>query len=139
MTVKELRAYLDKFPDTENVRFSAADVKKRDIWPNCQIGSKRISGPMPMICLELHERFWWPAEDDRWSGMWIPVAEKLPKPGRRYLTTMRYKESGIVGVYDAVYGSDGVWHGENYKPISERLKVIAWMPLPEPYENGDEK
>lgn len=74
------------------------------------------------------------SEEGGRNRMWIPVSEKLPKPGRRYLTTMKYKESGIVGVYDAVYGSDRLWHGENYQPINDRLAVIAWMPLPESYK-----
>lgn len=64
---------------------------------------------------------------------WIPVDERLPKPGKRYLTTMKYRESDVVGVYEAVYGSDGLWYRENSEPIHECLTVIAWRSLPDPY------
>ena len=139
MTVKELRAYLDKFPDAENVRFSAADVKKRDVWPNCQIGSRRISGPMPMICLELHERFWWSAEDGRWSGMWIPVSEKLPETADYVLVSFENFSFPAIGRYEVNDEGDGAWYLQGCDDgdtcCSAGLFVNAWMPLPNPYES----
>lgn len=60
MTVKELKEYLDKFPDNKNVGFTVAAVKDRKAWPNCEISSECLAGNRPMILLELHERFWNP-------------------------------------------------------------------------------
>ena len=56
MTVKELKAYLDKYPNNEEVRFIVADVKNRISWTDYQIGVIGITNaPAPVICLELHE------------------------------------------------------------------------------------
>lgn len=57
----------------------------------------------------------------------------LPRPGRRYLVTALWKEEDFEtrSVYILVYGSDGLWHGQNYVPVS--FKIIAWKQLEEPY------
>ena len=56
MTVKELKVYLDKFPDGEDIRFIAADIKNRIAWPNYQISIIGITdASAPVIGLELHE------------------------------------------------------------------------------------
>ena len=56
MTVKELKAYLDKYRDDEEICFIAADVKNRIAWPHYQIGvAGATDTPAPVICLELHE------------------------------------------------------------------------------------
>lgn len=145
MTVKELKTYLDKYTDIDAVSFIAVNPKNRIMWPDSQINIIcATDAPVPVIGFELHdskpmdEEMIRAAEADEQNSKWTSVAEKLPKPGKRYLTTMKYRESDVVGVYDAVYGSNGFWHGENYEPISERLTVIAWMPLPEPYQEEDE-
>lgn len=64
---------------------------------------------------------------------WIPVKEKLPEVAGRYLVTALWEDGGWrkYSVYDASYGSDGIWHTANYVPAPYR--VVAWMPLPEPY------
>lgn len=64
---------------------------------------------------------------------WIPCGEMLPDEHKRVLVTVDWEEQGFKNrsVYDAVYGSDGLWHGRGYEPLN--CKVVAWMPLPEAY------
>ena len=71
---------------------------------------------------------------------WIPCSERLPKPGKRYLVTAvwRNKDFEKHSVYDFVYGSDGVWHGDNYEVV-EYCEVIAWQPLLEPYKPTEQE
>ena len=68
---------------------------------------------------------------------WIPCSERLPEAGKRYLVSAIWKDKDFEksAVYDAVYGSDGLWHSYNYEPVS--YKVIAWQPLPEPFKERD--
>ena len=57
---------------------------------------------------------------------WIPVAERLPEEkGLYFVTTDGRCDDDIIEVafYDQPYN---VWYIAN--------NVIAWMPLPEPYE-----
>lgn len=75
-------------------------------------------------------------QSDKYYGSgWILCEDRLPEFGKRYLVTALWKDGELVtySVYDAVYGSDGIWHTHNYAPVS--YKVIAWMPLPEPYRS----
>lgn len=74
---------------------------------------------------------------EEYNGGWIPCSERLPEAGKRYLVSAIWKDKDFEksAVYDAVYGSDGLWHSYNYEPVS--YKVIAWQPLPEPFKERD--
>lgn len=69
---------------------------------------------------------------------WIPCSKRLPETAGRYLVTA-LRENGDFkkySIYDAVYGNDGIWHihwcAQDYASVPN--KVIAWQPLPEPYQ-----
>ena len=53
---------------------------------------------------------------------WIPVSERLPEYGESVLC---YYEDGYYGVNHIIDSEDGEWFDDG---------VIAWMPLPAPYE-----
>ena len=65
---------------------------------------------------------------------WIPCSERLPETGKRYLVSAIWTDEEFrkPAVYDAVYGGDGLWHSYNYEPVP--YEVIAWQPLPAPYQ-----
>lgn len=54
---------------------------------------------------------------------WIPVTERLPKRSGYYLVTRR------TGTVNKCLYQDGYWYGN--------WTVTAWMPLPEPYKEGE--
>ena len=58
---------------------------------------------------------------------WIPVAEALPEDGEKVLIT--HKGGVSFGWYNGRYWERGA--PTNHRPLQT---VIAWMPLPEPYE-----
>lgn len=64
-----------------------------------------------------------PTIDPRWQGQWIPCSERLPEKDGYYLTTTMYRQ---------VYRD--YWNGDNFDRTE---MVIAWMPLPEPYNPND--
>lgn len=54
MTVKELKEYLSRWPENEDVRFLGIKPKDRIVWPNDQIGVIAITdSKAPVIGLEL--------------------------------------------------------------------------------------
>ena len=57
---------------------------------------------------------------------WIPVTERLPQESGPYLVTS--SEWYRVGI--AEYSTDHRWREEDGWAT---VKVVAWMPLPEPY------
>lgn len=61
-------------------------------------------------------------------GFWQPLSEKSPLKEGTYLVTL---DGAICGIDEPIIGmcgwEDGKWDEEGY--------VIAWMPLPEVYEN----
>ena len=72
-------------------------------------------------------------EKDRW----IPVSEALPKEKAEYNVSIK-GDYGLPPYVDACYWNDNDnvfedWNGyyEDYIPVSN---VIAWRPLPEPYQ-----
>lgn len=68
--------------------------------------------------------------EERPEGKWIPVTERLPEKIGTYLVTLEYKEHG-TGITTLWYHGEGIGWDLRVADI-----VIAWMPLPEPYEKG---
>ena len=74
---------------------------------------------------------------------WIPVSERLPEEDKQVLVTECF--TGISGkkIYSislaSRYGDDWVTVDDEYKLDPSRYKVVAWMPLPEPYKAESEE
>ena len=64
------------------------------------------------------------AEPERKKGKWIPVTERLPEERQEILATTTDNSWGDVVIIRTYYK-------EMHK------SVIAWMPLPEPYKEGE--
>ena len=63
-------------------------------------------------------------------GAWIPCSERLPDKNGWYLVTVQ----GYGTLTDvSLYSADGSAWGD----VSAKQKVIAWMPLPKPYKDGN--
>lgn len=68
---------------------------------------------------------------------WIPVSERLPK-NRQVVLITNCKGNVSFGMYrgiDGIIGGVYWWHWK----ANTSEGVIAWMPLPEPYQEGDEE
>ena len=59
---------------------------------------------------------------------WIPCSERLPEDDRSNVVTL------ANGKAEVGYYSNGDWWCVGDKFTLENPTVIAWMPLPEPYE-----
>lgn len=62
---------------------------------------------------------------------WIPVSEKLPNRHQRVLCYLKYEPESPDIISENTYIGSGMW-------MSESDKVVAWMPLPEPYKGDTE-
>ena len=62
---------------------------------------------------------------------WIPCSERLPEIGQSVLLS-------VGGMYSAegCLREDGDWTQFRWSALPRRDMVGAWMPLPEPYEEG---
>ena len=72
---------------------------------------------------------------------WVPVTERLPGAGVRYQVTFESGEVGYADFHNKIFLWDGsvkenVWKIDQY--YEEDGEVIAWMPLPKPY-NGERR
>ena len=146
MKVKELKEYLGRWPEDEEVRFLAIKPKDRTVWPHNQIGVIAITdSEAPVIGLELgkaepmDEEMIRAAEEDEAAAGWIPVAERMPERNKSVLLCMKSRSSTStciqVGSYD-----NGFWFVQGaagYESLATfEFHVLAWMPLPEPYREG---
>lgn len=71
---------------------------------------------------------------------WTPVEDKPPKAGVRYQVTFESGEVGYADFRNKIFLWDGsvkenVWEIDRY--YEDDGEVIAWMPLPKPYERSD--
>lgn len=71
---------------------------------------------------------------------WIPVTERLPDKMGDYLVTLW--DDGRTWVEIALWNETfgGRWQAVLYNDVdySDISNVIAWMPLPEPYQGGEQ-
>jgi hypothetical protein len=58
---------------------------------------------------------------------WIPTSERLPEEDGEYYATV-YDTDENYKYMDIAELEDGIWQYKDY------VKVLAWMPLPEPYK-----
>lgn len=82
-------------------------------------------------------------EEEIFVGRWIPVSERLPDRTISVLTTWIYVPTGERYIEVAErYGNDDDYtflgDTDEYKMNRKDHKVIAWMPLPEPYKAESE-
>ena len=83
-------------------------------------------------------------------GRWIPVSERLPEEDTEVLISYRYKEGEgntshvdiDITTYGQMYfGGNKVGNNKHWRAPFEyfysNYEVIAWMPLPEPYKEGE--
>lgn len=76
-------------------------------------------------------------ERSKSMSKWIPVSERLPEAkygeSARLLVTKCWKEDEDTQFVDEAYFNGSCW----CEPTGECItyaKVVAWMPLPEPYK-----
>lgn len=70
---------------------------------------------------------------------WIPMSEREPEPGN-YLTTFRKRgdPEDKRDVTIDLYWSGG-WDDDGIDGDGTVFETLAWMPLPEPYKEGEDE
>ena len=66
---------------------------------------------------------------------WIPCSERLPSEGGNYLITVADLRLGHIGEHTVTMADFYV----KEKKWNSIVDVYAWMPLPKPYEGGDDE
>ena len=74
-------------------------------------------------------------EAERYNNGWIPCSEKLPDVRQDVLVTVKY--TGFMGMH-GYWIKTGHMEAENdWWGDCAGGEVIAWQPLPEPFQKGD--
>lgn len=69
---------------------------------------------------------------------WIPVVERTPeKPKENPLYDNKPLEIYLVSVKNTDCVIRAFWNGVSFTDGWEKLDVLAWMPLPEPYKEAE--
>ena len=77
-------------------------------------------------------------------GEWIPVSERLPEEEtdvlvtRLFLSDRQLKKNSIYVEVASRIGDEWFSYSDEYKIGRHLHKVIAWMPLPKPYKDGEQ-
>ena len=72
------------------------------------------------------------------EGTWIPCNVKLPKKEGSVLASIETRYEDYISHYVAkVWWNGSSWWHNYHKKVDDIDFVLAWMPLPEPYKEGD--
>ena len=100
---------LCKLKDYEDTGMNPEDVRKLDDFEQSQVGK---------MLKKLNE--------EQRKNRWIPVEEQLPKERNLYLVTAE-----SAGTH---YRLIAHWNAPGWTEETGQQKIIAWRPLPEPYQ-----
>ena len=72
---------------------------------------------------------------EHWDNGWIPCSDKQPPKPRFKEDTYLIQQSDVVAPFSAY------WNGEHWTDVLDDKidNVIAWMPLPAPYQPKEDK
>ncbi len=112
------------FTDPEYRLMLSALSRERKVCESLDVGA--CGAPVLMQAISSIEK---KIHDLNYTRSWIPCKVKMPKNDVIVLVTCRAKK-GTLSVNRAYY--DGTsWHGSG-----SMAEVVAWMALPEPYDDG---
>lgn len=70
-----------------------------------------------------------------YNNGWIPCNKELPpQPAENPLFDSKQLELYLVSVKDDKYPFRAFWNGKSFTDGWSKINVIAWQPLPEPYQ-----
>ncbi len=75
----------------------------------------------------------------QWRCEWIPCSDSLPAVGVDVLVCYKLGKIRYVSIGELL--GDGEFHGYDDEYLSKegrKRKAVAWMPLPEPYREGEQ-
>lgn len=149
----DLRDFIRKFSEAEGSELPDDNETLDDIlMDNLQYGINDPDGRTALVY-----RLMWAMEDLREALMdyentgmnpkeieglrhkWIPVKEQLPeKPKENPIYDNKPLELYLVSVKSTDCVIRAFWNGVSFTDGWEKLDVLAWMPLPEPYKEAEE-
>lgn len=103
-------------------KFDANKASKDELIQFIEKQNKQLKDMSYQICVLLHmnER----NDDARQEREWISVKERLPEEAKRYLVSTSYGDV-MTDYFDSTVF------------ICNLGNVVAWQPLPKPYEGGN--
>lgn len=120
----------------------------KDKYSDCY----KYAGVHVKVIQDMIEQLLADLEQDEKENGWIPVSERLPEDEKEYLVTLE-KVYGtpekLYGIANYLkFGDAGYWNEKKYGYLewdkysdghggTKMYKVIAWMPLPEPYKEDE--
>jgi len=118
-------------PNKEPLIIRCNGLTKTDELDALQKTLQKQAGDKPVVLLP------WNCEVIQSESRWILCSEKLPKKRERVLSTIFTPHRGAV--VRSGYYIDGAFYNDNGDCwMADDEEVVAWMPLPQPWEGGQD-
>jgi hypothetical protein len=102
-------------------------LRKTDFSDGCPCGAAPLCKDKDCVILQAADAI--EELTDNHVGKWIPVTERLPEQGKRYLVIRFDKVTKTKFIDILWHDAHDLWWNRLYKG---QYNVTHWMPLPEP-------
>lgn len=127
---------------TERMKVQERQWNMKQIFNNLRAILTRHKENMPVVTVaemlaEIDE------EEAKFGGGWIPCSSgQMPEDGENVLIWFEYFRYGDFSALYQRYGIGFVWNGKWSRFVNDtsgwqKLRIIAWQPLPTPYQKGE--
>lgn len=133
MTKKEREAHFISYINPNNSH-SDNSLEYITKCSNCGCGLSNVAFYCPICGVKINERVVHARDNSIIIyPSWIPVSERLPEENISVIGTTKYDDIYETELYDDC--GEKKWYADGCYDVP----IVAWMPLPEPYRESEDK
>ena len=121
---------VEKLRNLADYEYAFADTDTMEVLNEAADVIEELSAKLQAVNMERSSQYY--------NGGWIPVSERLPEETGWYIVTFRVYGGGYAVCELSYRKPENYWTDKDiFKKALSNDEILAWMPLPERYKDGE--